>query len=208
MFNYQFSEMGKHTTLIAILALYFLLHHCFALPNVAQTDAISPGPEAVQEWFETELPHAKEKLTRLHFYHHVRLTGKSPTGVKLPSFNSSIKFPHGFGRIIVMDDVLAVGPKLNSRIVGRVRGFYGSVSLEELGVLMAYNFVFTSGNYNGSALSVVGYNPFFHKVREMPVVGGTGVFRLARGVAVTRTVWFDTVRGNAVVEYNVMVLHY
>ncbi|KAH1084375.1 hypothetical protein J1N35_024136 [Gossypium stocksii] len=46
---------------------------------------------------------------------------------------------------------------------------------------MAYNFAFIEGKYNGSNLSVLGRNPVFSAVREMPVIGGSGVFRFARG---------------------------
>ncbi|CAI9100971.1 OLC1v1038169C1 [Oldenlandia corymbosa var. corymbosa] len=51
-------------------------------------------------------------------------------------------------------------------------------------------------------------NSVFDKVREMPVVGGSGVFRLARGYAQAKTVVFDLKSGDAIVEYNVYVFHY
>lgn len=45
-------------------------------------------------------------------------------------------------------------------------------------------------------------------VREMPVVGGSGLFRFARGYAQAKTHSIDFKTGNAVVEYDVFVLHY
>ncbi|CAN1772852.1 Dirigent protein 20 [Linum perenne] len=57
-------------------------------------------------------------------------------------------------------------------------------------------------------LSVLGRNNPFSGVREMPVVGGSGVFRFARGYAQARTHWIDLKSGDAVVEYNVYVFHY
>ncbi|TXG49794.1 hypothetical protein EZV62_025669 [Acer yangbiense] len=43
---------------------------------------------------------------------------------------------------------------------------------------------------------------------EMPIVGGSGVFRFARGYAQAKTYSWNPKTGNAVVEYNVYVLHY
>ncbi|KAI9077274.1 hypothetical protein K1719_040718 [Acacia pycnantha] len=45
-------------------------------------------------------------------------------------------------------------------------------------------------------------------VREMPIVGGSGLFQFARGFAQAKTHTFDPKTGDAVVEYNVYVLHY
>ncbi|CAM8932344.1 unnamed protein product [Rhodiola kirilowii] len=42
----------------------------------------------------------------------------------------------------------------------------------------------------------------------MPILGGTGVFRLARGVAIANTYYFNMTTFDAIVEYNVALLHY
>jgi hypothetical protein len=42
----------------------------------------------------------------------------------------------------------------------------------------------------------------------MPVVGGSGLFRFARGYAQFSTHWIDLKTGDACVEYNVYVFHY
>lgn len=60
----------------------------------------------------------------------------------------------------------------------------------------------------GSTLSVLGSNPTKHQHREMAVVGGTGFFEMARGIALLNTTYFDVPGGNATVEYNVIVQHY
>lgn len=73
---------------------------------------------------------------------------------------------------------------------------------------MAMNFAFTEGKYNGSSITVMGRNPVFSKVREMPIVGGSGLFRFARGYVQAKTQRFDPTNGDATVEYNVYVLHY
>jgi len=51
------------------------------------------------------------------------------------------------------------------------QGIYASASQSELSFLMALNFVFTEGKYNGSTLSILGRNNVFSGIREMPIVG-------------------------------------
>ncbi|KAL4370781.1 hypothetical protein AHAS_Ahas06G0100100 [Arachis hypogaea] len=64
------------------------------------------------------------------------------------------------------------------------------------------------GKYNGSTLSLFGRNAVLNSVREMPIVGGSGVFRFAHGYGEAKTHWFNITSGDAVVEYNVYVFHY
>merc|ERR1711915_1149956 len=113
-----------------------------------------------------------------------------------------------FGMVRVMDDWLTERPEANSKMVGRAQGIYVSSGQEVVHLLMATTFVFQSGKYNGSTLSMLGKNVVFDQVREMPIVGGSGLFRLSRGYALAHTHSFDPKTGNAVVEYNVTVLHY
>ena len=110
--------------------------------------------------------------------------------------------------VMIIDDPLTVGPEPSSRRVGRAQGMYASASQSELGLMVTFNFVFTEGKYNGSTLSILGRNTVFSAVREMPIVGGSGLFRFARGYVQARTVSFDLKTGDAVVEYNVYALHY
>lgn len=93
-------------------------------------------------------------------------------------------------------------------MVGRAQGFYALSSQEEVGLLMSMNFAFIEGKYNGSTISVLGRNTVFSKVREMPVIGGSGLFRFARGYVQARTHALDLKTGDAVVEYTCYVLHY
>ncbi|KAF7138412.1 hypothetical protein RHSIM_Rhsim07G0062600 [Rhododendron simsii] len=100
------------------------------------------------------------------------------------------------------------GPELTSKLVGRAQGMYTLASQKsnpELLMVVTYKFVV--GPYNGSSISVLGRNPVMNDVREFPVVGGSGLFRLARGYALAHTVMFDIATGDATVEYNVYVMH-
>lgn len=191
----------KKQLIVLILSIFILIPLLFA-DNLPQK-----GPKSVAKWF-TKLPNAKEKVTKLHFYFHDVVSGKNPTSVTVAKANSTTTSPTLFGLVSIIDNPLTVGPGPKSKVVGRAQGITGYTSSNELCLLMTLNFVFTGGAYNGSTLSVVGYNPISHEYREMPVLGGSGVFRLARGVATAQTAKFSPRSGNAVVEYNLMVLHY
>ncbi|KAK9986596.1 hypothetical protein SO802_031547 [Lithocarpus litseifolius] len=123
----------------------------------------------------------QKKLSHLHFYFHDIVSGPKPTTVRVVQAATTNKSPMGFGAV------------------------------SEATLLMVMNFAFTEGEYNGStlmAISVLGRNTVFSTVRDMPIDGGSGVYRFARGYAQAKTNTFDTKSGDAVVEYNVYVLHY
>lgn len=147
-----------------------------------------------------------EKMTQLHFYFHDILDGKNPSAVRIITPpNRSVG---GFGVTYMIDDPLTEGVEPGSKLVGRAQGMYALASQHDSGLLMVINFAFSEGMYNGSALSILGRNLVLDTVREMPIVGGSGVFRFARGYALAKTVSFSPKSGDAVVEYNVSVLHF
>lgn len=150
----------------------------------------------------------KEKLSHLRFYFHDIVSGHSPTAVRVAEAPTTKNSSTAFGAVVMMDDPLTAGPELGTKLVGKAQGIYASASQTELGLLMVLNFAFVEGKYNGSNLSVLGRNAVFSPVREMPIVGGSGLFRFARGYARARTHKVDLNTGDAVVEYNVYVLHY
>jgi|UniRef100_A0A2N9G0B4 hypothetical protein len=150
----------------------------------------------------------REKLSHLHFYFHDIVSGRNATAVRVAEAAMTNTSLTGFGAVVMMDDPLTVRPQLSSKQVGRAQGIYAFASQNELGLLMVLNFAFTEGKYNGSNLSVLGRNTVFSAVREMPIVGGSGLFRFARGYAHATTHTFDLKSGDAIVEYNVYVFHY
>nr|XP_043608853.1 dirigent protein 22-like [Erigeron canadensis] len=174
------------------------------IPLVHGTDQ---DPLAIEEWFKS-LPNMTPKTTHLHFYLHDLLSGSSPTAMRVAQSNITDTSPTNFGFIAMADDKLTSGPEPNSTVVGQAQGIYGSACLSEAGLLMTMNLVFTGADYNGSTLSLLGRNAVFHPYREMPIVGGSGVFRMAKGIATAKTYYFNLTTGDAVVEYNVMVVHY
>ncbi|KAI3683654.1 hypothetical protein L1987_84166 [Smallanthus sonchifolius] len=157
---------------------------------------------------EKQLSFKNEKQTHLHFYFHDIVAGRHPTAVKVASATTTNATRSLFGLVMVMDDPLTVGPEPESKLIGRAQGMYASADLKELGFLMVLNYYFMEGECNGSTLSILGRNAALTAVREMPVVGGTGIFRFARGYAQAKTYSADYKSGNVVVEYDVFVLHY
>ncbi|XVF07417.1 hypothetical protein REPUB_Repub06bG0137100 [Reevesia pubescens] len=150
----------------------------------------------------------REKLSHLHFYFHDIVSGRNPTAVQVASAAMTNKSQTGFGAVVMVDDPLTASPDHNSKLVGKAQGIYASASQDELGLLMLMNFAFMEGKFNGSSLSLLGRNTVFSTVREMPIVGGSGVFRFSRGYARAKTHIFDIKTGDAIVEYNVYVFHY
>ncbi|OWM69259.1 dirigent protein 22-like [Punica granatum] len=149
----------------------------------------------------------KEKLSHFRFYWHDVLSGMNPTSVMVVKpVNGSRTL---FGQVNMIDNALTLDPDPSSKLVGHAQGFYAPTSQDlPLGMLMAMNFVFIEGKYNGSTITILGRNPVFNAVREMPVVGGSGLFRFARGYVQLRTHNFDPKTGDATVEYNAYVFHY
>ncbi|MQM03053.1 hypothetical protein Taro_035830 [Colocasia esculenta] len=153
-------------------------------------------------------PLGEEKRTHLRFYLHDILGGPEPTTLVVATAKTTSKSPTLFGTVVMADDPLTEGPEPTSKLVGRAQGLYASASKREVALLMAMNFAFVGGEYNGSSLAILGRNGVFSGVGEMPVVGGSGRFRLAQGYALARTHRSDATSGDATVEYNVYVVHH
>ncbi|CAH8392433.1 unnamed protein product [Eruca vesicaria subsp. sativa] len=147
-----------------------------------------------------------EKLTHLHFYFHDVISGDKPTAIRVimpPVTNSTAV--SSFGVVVIADNLLTEGPDPRSKEIGRAQGMYASTDMNILSFTMVFNLVFTEGEFNGSTVSMYGRNPIFSKVREFPIIGGTGAFRFARGYAQPLTYSLSGL--DAVVEYNVFISH-
>ncbi|KAF5448953.1 hypothetical protein F2P56_029443 [Juglans regia] len=188
------------------LALVLLLFtQCMAMPLLQSTFRES---KEVGEWIQ-KLHYGKEKVTRLHFYVHDTLSGKNISAVEVARASITDTSPTLFGAVLfIFDDQLTEGPEGTSRLEGRAQGLYGSAGQQELGLLVAVNFVFTTGKFNASSLTILGRNAALNPPAEMPIVGGTGVFRLARGFVTAKRHFLNVTSGNGVLEYNVFAIHY
>ncbi|KAJ0969049.1 hypothetical protein J5N97_021926 [Dioscorea zingiberensis] len=153
----------------------------------------------------------KEKVTHLHFFYHDTLSGDNPSAVLVAQPNGT-KVGNGnpgrFGEVYAINDPLTETPDPNSKVVGYAQGLYVSARPKELLLVFVVDFGFTSGEFNGSSISVVSRNPVLETDRELPVVGGRGKFRMARGFANLHTLFLSLTSGDAVVEHNITVFHY
>ncbi|CAK8574795.1 unnamed protein product [Lathyrus sativus] len=151
----------------------------------------------------------KETFSHFRFYWQDIVGGNNATSISiippLPKFNNDFS---AFGLVRIIDNALTLGPNLSSKLLGRAQGFYAATSQTELNFLMVMNFALFEGKYNGSAITILGRNVANNKVRELSVIGGSGVFRFAKGYAEANTISFNPITGNTVVEYNVFVSHH
>ncbi|ONK57656.1 uncharacterized protein A4U43_C09F2730 [Asparagus officinalis] len=126
-----------------------------------------------------------KRRAHFHLYMHDIVSGPNQTAWKVvPDANMSSA---NFGDVIIFDDPLTEGPNLTSGLLGRAQGSYSAASRTEIAFLVTMNMMFVNRKYNGSTLTVTGRNSITSPVRELPVVGGTGVFRMARGYVLWRS---------------------
>ena len=193
--------MAKNKT----LTFLFILFTIFSISTLTTTATKNRGFARVLS--PPKLGLKRQKLSHLHFYFHDIVTGKNATAVRVAEAPVTKTSPTAFGAVNVMDDPLTLKPELSSERVGSAQGIYAAASQSEVGLLMDLNFVFTTGKFNGSTISLIGRNSVFSNIREFPIVGGSGLFRFARGYAQAHTYSLEPT-GDAVVEYNVYVFHY
>ncbi|XP_077221537.1 dirigent protein 4-like [Tasmannia lanceolata] len=150
----------------------------------------------------------KEKMTHLHFYLNDILSGEKPSAVLVAQANKTYEGATPFGSVYVVDDPLTDGPGPNANVIGNAQGLYVSSGQDKLSLVLTMDFGFTTGEYEGSSITVFSRNPVTEKMRELSVVGGRGKFRLARGFAMLSTYYLNTTNGDAIIEYKVTILHY
>ncbi|KAH7574916.1 hypothetical protein JRO89_XS02G0021500 [Xanthoceras sorbifolium] len=166
------------------------------------------------KYYSATEPHVrmKEKVTNLYFFFHDTLSGKNPSAVLIakPSLpNNNDTSQSSFGSLYAVDDPLTVRPELTSEVIGNAQGLWVSSGQGSVQTLVVYfDFGFTTGELNGSAITVFSRNPVMEMERELAVIGGRGRFRMARGFAQLKTYTVDLTNGDAIVEYNVTVIHY
>ncbi|KAK6946403.1 Dirigent protein [Dillenia turbinata] len=119
-------------------------------------------------------------VTNLQFYLHDTLSGSNPSAMRVAEATITKTSQTQFGSLMMADDPLTVGPEPTSKLIGRAQGMYGSAGQSDVGLIMALSYNFLEGEYKGSSISINGFNPALQEDRELPVVGGTGVFRMSR----------------------------
>ncbi|XP_051146227.1 dirigent protein 22-like [Andrographis paniculata] len=188
---------------IAFLFISFLLSSIFPL-SIAFTrrkvDPLTAGPVR----YAPPL-HVAKKSAVLHFYVH-DVGGNNGTVWEVAQAEITTNY-RSLGQVVVMDHKLTNKPNKNSLEVGRVQGMVASTGLREMAMTLSMNFVFTLGKFKGSTLSVLGWLSVNQKKRELPVLGGTGVFRMARGYIISNTYSFDPIKNYGILEYTIYVYY-
>ncbi|KAK8582466.1 hypothetical protein V6N13_069243 [Hibiscus sabdariffa] len=148
-----------------------------------------------------------EKVTDLRFFLHESPGGQNPTAivisqVNITSHNSTVPF----GTLYVVDDSLQTGPEPNSEVIGNAQGLAVVAGINSMTAVVYLDFGFTTGEFNGSSLSLFSRNPLIMAEREVSVVGGKGKFRMAKGFALLNPVVLNAT--TVIIEFNVTVVHY
>ncbi|PWA88361.1 reverse transcriptase zinc-binding domain-containing protein [Artemisia annua] len=142
--------------------------------NLTTGDAIVEKIPNTFNQLATNIRLGRQKLTHQHFFVHDMVGGPNPTSIRVAAAPIANISPNGFGFVAINDNLLTIGPELNSTSLGRAQGMYAGV------------FRFASG-----------------LVREFPLVGGNGVFRFASGHVNVKTHSSNATNGDFIFEYDV-----
>ncbi|XP_051146278.1 dirigent protein 21-like [Andrographis paniculata] len=144
---------------------------------------------------KNSIPRRKAKPAAIiHYYAHAAVGGPSPNVYEVARASVTEGSPTQFGQVSVMDSKLTVGPDKDSPELGRVQGMLVWPDMQETALMSIVSVVFTAGLYNGSTLSAFGRNPVrITTGREVPIVGGSGFFQMAKGYVIENLYLFDPV---------------
>lgn len=157
-------------------------------------------------------PSVKSGYLQLHFYLQEQLndtfflTVPPPAGVKPGSF---------FGATLATDHAVTAGPDASSTLLARAKGLVVASNkdpplvLPQPGadIVVVSTVVFTEASgYGGSTVNFLGFDAGPLRRRELSIVGGTGLFRLARGW-VEYTTLADNGKGRATLDMTAHIYH-
>ncbi|KAL3635648.1 hypothetical protein CASFOL_020195 [Castilleja foliolosa] len=103
---------------------------------------------------------------------------------------TAMAVPYNFGDVVVFDDPITLDNNLHSPPVGRARGMYLYDQKSIYGAWLGFSFQFNSTQHVGT-LTFAGADPLMNKTRDISVIGGTGDFFMARGIATLLTDAFE-----------------
>ncbi|KAL0329997.1 UNVERIFIED_CONTAM: Disease resistance response protein [Sesamum radiatum] len=122
-----------------------------------------------------------------HNYHNATsaIVGSPQWGNK-----TTVAKPYNFGDVVVFDDPITVDNNFHAAPVGRAQGMYLYDQWSTYGAWLGFSFLFNSTQYVGT-LNFAGADPLMNKTRDISVIGGTGDFFMARGIATLSTDSFE-----------------
>ncbi|CAI9755488.1 unnamed protein product [Fraxinus pennsylvanica] len=103
---------------------------------------------------------------------------------------TAVAQPFNFGDLVVFDDPITLDNNLHSPPVGRAQGMYVYDQKSIYSAWLAFSFLFNSTKLVGT-LNFAGADPLMNKTRDISVIGGTGDFFMARGIATLMTDAFE-----------------
>ncbi|XP_010541338.1 PREDICTED: dirigent protein 6 [Tarenaya hassleriana] len=130
----------------------------------------------------------KKPCKRFVFYYHdILYDGDNVANAT----SAAIVSPPGlgnfkFGKFVVFDDPITVDKNYLSTPVARAQGFYFYDMKTDYNSWFAYTLVFNSTEHRGT-LNIMGADLMMEKTRDLSIVGGTGDFFMARGIATFET---------------------
>ncbi|KAH7664315.1 Dirigent protein [Dioscorea alata] len=153
----------------------------------------------------------KEKVTNIYFFFQENRKADPPTAVLVAKpkdtiVNATNILP--YGATYVLNTPLTAEQDPNSEVVGQAQGLAASAGQNQSVVVFAVDYVFTSGKFKDSSVSVLSSYRILEPITELTVVGGRGKFRMASGYAIVRTIYRNITSAIVIVEYNVTVFHY
>ncbi|XP_031396042.1 dirigent protein 5-like [Punica granatum] len=101
--------------------------------------------------------------------------------------------PFLFGKLYVFDNPVTGDENMNSPPAARARGFYLYDRKDTPNTLFLITLSFNSSEYKGT-MTMLGNNEHGAETRDIPIVGGTGDFFMARGIATLETEVLDFVK--------------
>ncbi|XP_024517004.1 dirigent protein 7-like [Selaginella moellendorffii] len=139
--------------------------------------AIAPAQSSLPNAGELDLSKCTEVI---RFYLQDQFNGSNPTtAIVLPPRNNETLF----GQVAIFYDKLTTESSINSKLVGRAKGF---LVIDSLGKSSFLQIMMELEGRKGTIV-LHGQNPFTESQREIAVVGGTGEFRNVQGYALTST---------------------
>ncbi|CAL5429956.1 unnamed protein product [Camellia sinensis] len=119
------------------------------------------------------------------YYHDTMFKGDNTanaTASIIANPNGTGLGPFKFGKTVVFDDPMTTDKSLRSPPVARAQGIYFYDMKTTFNAWFAYSLVFNSTQYKGT-LNIMGADMMDEPTRDLSVVGGTGDFFMARGIA-------------------------
>ncbi|KMZ65758.1 hypothetical protein ZOSMA_30G00390 [Zostera marina] len=140
--------------------------------------------------------------TKISFYANDTYVGPNPSSVLIAGVDSAF---FEFGSTFAFDIPLFLEfePNTTTNAIGKAKGIYTVYTRDDLSCSITMNLFLDE--YQDSVLTFLGVLNITSPLREVPVVGGSGVFRGATGYFLSQVVFNDPITSNNIVKYDIDV---